>query len=170
MSMVKLNLGGGNVKIDGYQNVDFYAEQADHRVDLAVFPWPFPDQSVDAVAMIHFLEHVEDLGRTLKEVHRILRTGGEFWVVVPHQRHPAAYDLSHKQYFTSTTFHTLAGQSYYLFGGKRMFRTILFKMPYLNCRWLKWTPLDCLSARFPVFCEKFIPFAPSHIEWKGLAV
>ena len=170
MKPVKLNLGGGNQKLDGYDNVDLFAENPEHRVDLTAFPWPFADKSVDAVAMLHFLEHVEDLERTILEVHRILKLGGEFWVLVPHQKHPAAYDISHRNHFTCSTFHTIAGQAYYRFGGRRLFRTTFFKMPLVSWRWLKWTPLDVISSRFPVFYEKFIPFAPANIEWKGIAV
>ncbi len=170
MKPIKLNLGGGNSKLDGYASVDLFAEGAEYRVDLTTFPWPFADKSVDAVAMLHFLEHVQDVERTVQEVHRILKTGGEFWVIVPHQKNPAAYDISHRSYFTCSTFHSIAGEIYYRFGGKRLFRTICFKMPLVNSRWIKWTPLDAISSRFPVFYEKFIPFAPAHIEWKGLAV
>lgn len=167
---MKLNLGGGDQVLEGYTNVDFYAENPECRADLFRFPWPFPDKSVDAVCMFHFLEHVEELERTVMEVHRILKTGGEFWVIVPHAKNPAAFDISHRYFFTSVTFKTIAAQCFYRFGGKKLFRATYFKMPVINYRRLKWTPLDLLSSNFPVFFEKFMPFAPAHIEWKGIAV
>jgi SAM-dependent methyltransferase len=167
---MKLNLGGGNKKLEGYVNVDLFAENPEYRVDLMKLPWPFADKSVDAVAMFHFLEHVEDLEQTILEVHRILKTGGEFWVVVPHARHPAAYDISHRHRLNCSTFQTMSGKSYYRFGGKQIFQTTFFKMPMVNFHWIQWTPLDLISTNFPVFFEKFIPIAPAHIEWKGVAV
>jgi len=163
-------MGGGGLRLAGYATVDLFSNDADYRVDLLQFPWPFADKSVDAVAMFHFLEHVEELEKTILEVHRILKKGGEFWVIVPHARNPAAYDISHRYYFTCISFHTIAAQTWYRFGGKKLFQTTFFKMPVVNYRWLKWTPLDIISSRYPVFYEKFIPIAPAHIEWKGVAV
>jgi len=167
---MKLNLGGGHQSIAGYTNVDLYAAKPEDRVDLTKFPWPFPDHSVEAVAMFHFLEHVEELEKTVMEVHRILQQGGEFWVVVPHAKNPAAHDISHRYLFSSVTFETIAAECCYRFGGKRIFKTTYFKMPVVNFHWLQWTPLDLISTNYPQFFEKFFPFAPAHIEWKGIAV
>ncbi|HEY4953191.1 MAG TPA: methyltransferase domain-containing protein [Verrucomicrobiae bacterium] len=168
--MLKLNLGGGEKAMPGWETVDLYSTNPRYKVDLSVFPWPFADKSVDAVAMFHFLEHLENVERTVQEVHRILKPGGEFWVIVPHAKNPTAWDISHRHCFSCVTFATIAGKSYYRFGGKQLFKTIFFRMPLIQHRWIKWTPLDLIAARFPVFFEKFIPFAPAHIEWKGMAL
>jgi SAM-dependent methyltransferase len=168
--MLKLDLGGGNKRMPGWETVDLYAADPQFRVDLTKFPWPFKDQSVDAAAMFHFLEHVDDVEKTVAEVHRILKTGGEFWVIVPHARNPAAFDISHRHFFTCVSFMTIAQKSYYRFGGKQLFQTSFFRMPLINSRWVKWTPLDPIASRFPVFFEKFVPVAPAHIEWKGIAL
>lgn len=166
---MKLNLAGGEKPLPGYLNIDLYAPNPDHRVDLFKFPWPWEDSSIDAIAMFHFLEHVPDLHATLKEVNRVLCKGGEFWVIVPHQANPCAYDIDHKSYFTSVSFTVgLGNGTYYHFGGKRLFQTTHFKMPWLqDC----WTPLDKLLSWKPLFCEKILPFiVPAHIEWKGVAI
>ncbi len=168
--MIKLNLGGGNQSMAGWETVDLFAANPNYRVDLLSLPWPFADKSVDAVAMFHFLEHVDDVEKTVQEVHRILKTGGEFWVIVPHVKNPAAWDISHRHFFSCVTFSTIAEKSYYRFGGKQLFQTSFFQMPVIQHRWIKWTPLDLISSRFPFFFEKFIPFAPAHIEWKGIAL
>jgi SAM-dependent methyltransferase len=44
---------------------------------------PLPPGSVDAVVMLNVLEHVEDDGAALRQVHRILRPGGIVVVEVP---------------------------------------------------------------------------------------
>jgi hypothetical protein len=37
---------------------------------------PLPDQSVDVVVLLNVLEHIEDDGAAIAQVHRILRRGG----------------------------------------------------------------------------------------------
>ncbi len=44
---------------------------------------PLPDASVDAVVLLNVLEHIEDDGRALAQLHRILRPGGVMIVEVP---------------------------------------------------------------------------------------
>lgn len=57
--MMKLNLGCGDKKHEGYVNVDLCGDP-DVRCDLSVFPRPFDDDSADEVFSEHFLEHVVD--------------------------------------------------------------------------------------------------------------
>jgi SAM-dependent methyltransferase len=165
-----LNMGGGDEQLPGWSNVDLHSRQPDLRIDLFKLPWPLEPGSVDGIAMFHFLEHVPDLEATVIEVNRVLKPGGLFWVRVPHARHPAAYDISHRQFFTCSTFHTIAANAYYRFGGRQLFRTESFRMRVLNAPWLKWSPLDWFASRFPVAYEKFCWIAPAEIEWRGRKV
>lgn len=89
---MKLNLGCGRRKLDGWLNVDRSALcQPDQVVDLEQVPWPWPDGSVDEIMLSHVLEH---LGATtqsyfaiIKELWRICRDGATVTIVVPHPRH-----------------------------------------------------------------------------------
>jgi SAM-dependent methyltransferase len=47
-------------------------------------PGLFPDGSFDVVAAHHVLEHVDDLPRTLRTMHDLLRPGGYLLVELPH--------------------------------------------------------------------------------------
>jgi SAM-dependent methyltransferase len=45
---------------------------------------PFQDGSFDLVLCLDYLEHIEGDDRTLAEISRVLRAGGEFLAVTPH--------------------------------------------------------------------------------------
>ncbi|MFO1318573.1 MAG: hypothetical protein U1F52_03070 [Burkholderiales bacterium] len=89
---MKLNLGCGHRKREGYVNVDmFEACSPDVLWDLEQFPWPWPDASADEVLFHHSLEH---LGQStpvflglMRELYRICRDGAEVQINVPHPRH-----------------------------------------------------------------------------------
>ena len=56
---MKLNLGCGDIKSEGWVNVDKYDSfDADAVHDLEVIPWPFDDNSCDEISLIHVLEHL----------------------------------------------------------------------------------------------------------------
>jgi hypothetical protein len=95
MDGLRLNLGCGLRRLEGYINVDRFGEP-DVRHDLEVFPWPWPDDSVGEILLHHVLEH---LGRDpnvyleiMKEMYRVCRDGATIRVVVPHHRHDFALD------------------------------------------------------------------------------
>lgn len=47
---------------------------------------PFPDHAFDKIIATEVLEHVMDDGRAMRELHRVLRPGGEIAVSCPHHR------------------------------------------------------------------------------------
>ena len=56
---MKLNLGCGKDYIDDWVNVDFYDDsKCDVTHDLEAFPWPWENDSVSEIRIIHTLEHL----------------------------------------------------------------------------------------------------------------
>ena len=88
---MKLNLGCGYNKLDGYINVDHDPNcKPDIVADLEQ-PLPFEDSSVDEIVMVHILEHLgqstETYFKVWKELYRILKNEGVIKITVPHWNH-----------------------------------------------------------------------------------
>jgi hypothetical protein len=89
---MKLNLGCGSRRWDGYWNVDVSDACAPDEVwDLETTPWPWPDSSAEHIVLNHVLEH---LGQTpavflavMAELYRVAAPGADIAINVPHPRH-----------------------------------------------------------------------------------
>jgi hypothetical protein len=89
---MKLNMGCGHNKMDGWVNVDLSAECAPDVVcDLESLPWPWTDDSVEEVLFNHSLEHLGQNPRVflgmMQELYRVCRDGARIEIHVPHPRH-----------------------------------------------------------------------------------
>ena len=80
---LKLNLGCGGIREEGYLNVDFSPSPAvDFCCDLSV-RWPWADGSVQEIISDHTLEHMP-FAHVFSEAFRVLKTGGILRFSVPH--------------------------------------------------------------------------------------
>lgn len=79
---VLLNLGCGTNKWPDYVNVDAYGD-VDVRWDLNKLPYPWDDNSIDEISMLHVLEHIPDWWGAFSECARILKPGGLLRIHVP---------------------------------------------------------------------------------------
>jgi hypothetical protein len=89
--MIRLNLGCGQNKRDGYINIDKFAVcNPDLVWDLEICPWPFETSSVTEIIMTHVLEHLgpttESFLAIIKELYRVCAPGGTIHITVPHPR------------------------------------------------------------------------------------
>ncbi|WP_028465400.1 class I SAM-dependent methyltransferase [Nisaea denitrificans] len=107
---MKLNIGSGFRKMDGYVNVDNFKEcEPDVLMNLEETPWQFDSNSISEITAIHVLEHLGEQRETffniLKEIYRVLKHDGIFRISVPFYMHPTFYtDPTHVRSFTSGTF------------------------------------------------------------------
>ena len=87
---MKLNLGCGQHKIEGYVNVDQHGD-ADMVHNLETFPWPWSDNSIEEIMAAHVLEHLgadfNTFAKIIQEIYRISTPNGLIKIVVPHPRH-----------------------------------------------------------------------------------
>lgn len=88
---MKLNLGCGQHRRDGFVNIDKFPTFApDLLWDLEQTPWPFEANSVTEIAARHVLEHLGQAPdvflAVIKEIHRVLVPRGTIEIKVPHVR------------------------------------------------------------------------------------
>lgn len=76
--MLKLNLGCGDFRMDGYENIDIKTGQS-------AYPLAFDPGTVDEIRASHLLEHFpyEQAGAVLQDWHRALKPGGTIKIAVP---------------------------------------------------------------------------------------
>jgi SAM-dependent methyltransferase len=111
---MKLNLGCGFDKREGWLNVDNFAEcEPDRMLDIESTPWDVPTNGFEHVLMKHVLEHVgadfSTFARVMGELFRILAPGGLLEIHVPHVRHDTFWsDPTHVRAFTPLTFRMMS--------------------------------------------------------------
>jgi hypothetical protein len=89
---MKLNLGAGNKKIEGFVSVDkFPSPTTDVVFNLETTPWPWAESSIEEVMLIHALEHMgqstDDYLNFIRELYRVCCNGAKIQIHVPHPRH-----------------------------------------------------------------------------------
>jgi ubiquinone/menaquinone biosynthesis C-methylase UbiE len=98
---MKIELGGGPFpKGDGFLNVDM-DDSCDIQHNLDVFPYPFDDESVEAVYSSHCLEHLNDPMPVLIEIARICKVGASVEIRVPAMGSPVMWTFQHKHCFSA---------------------------------------------------------------------
>ena len=111
---LRLNLGCGNIVLDGYLNVD---RRALPGVDIVaeVDDLPFGPGEVDEIFSAHLLEHFpkEQLRREiLPYFYNLLKVGGKFQAIVPDGQEMTKRAAALPDYFESFRLVTFGGQDY----------------------------------------------------------
>ena len=103
---MKLNLGCGQLALDGWTGVDIIpGPTVDVVHDLDSFPWPWGDESATAILAHDIYEHVNDPLGFMAECWRVLQPGGELSIKTTHRDGPSSYDdPTHKRFLTERSF------------------------------------------------------------------
>lgn len=101
-----LDLGCGTRKRPGAIGVDINpATGADIIHDLGDFPYPFNDNSFQEIYVDNVLEHLENVVKTMEELHRISQPNAVIKIIVPYFRSRWAFiDPTHRHFFTVGSF------------------------------------------------------------------
>lgn len=110
---IKLNLGSGNDKVQGFYNVDFInLPGTDLIADLNEPLDLLPDHSVDAIISRGSFEHIKNFMGLMIEIHRVCKNDALMTTVVPHFSNPYYYsDPTHIQPFGLYTMHYFMDES-----------------------------------------------------------
>jgi ubiquinone/menaquinone biosynthesis C-methylase UbiE len=101
---MRINIGAGDVKLDGYITLDYDREtNPDYYLDIEKDRFPFEDNSVETVLAHHILEHLgEGYFHCLQEIYRVCKHGAIVDVRVPHPRHESFLaDPTHRRPITA---------------------------------------------------------------------
>ena len=106
ITIKKLNLGCGKKIKQGYINLDNkFFRGVDVIHDLDKYPYPFKDDYFDYVLCDNVLEHLDNLIKTMEELHRITKKNGTIEIIVPYFSSIGAFqDPTHRHFFTLKTF------------------------------------------------------------------
>ncbi len=158
----KLNLGCGVKSRKGYINVDIAKLPGIDVVhDLNKFPYPFKDNQFEEINAFSIIEHLDDVNKVMKELHRILKPSGVLKIIVPHfSSYSVWLDPTHKRAFTYDTFsyfcseesnfYKLHGMThYYNFRFRKIKRKILFPKGLHLWNWI----MSPIANAFPYSYE-----------------
>jgi SAM-dependent methyltransferase len=87
-------IGGAGLDLPGFVNLDV-APSAGVDIVANAARLPFTESSCELIACLALLEHVENPEKVVREMHRVLKPGGEAQIVVPfchpYHAYPADY-------------------------------------------------------------------------------
>lgn len=84
MKILNLGCGKNSAGADEFRVDKNPAGQPDLVHDLNVFPWPIESGAFDEVVCNDVIEHVQDIVRTMEEIHRVAKPGAVVKIRTPH--------------------------------------------------------------------------------------
>ncbi|MCK4814755.1 methyltransferase domain-containing protein [bacterium] len=172
MSKKLLDLGCGVNKRKDAIGVDIIPnEHVDIVHDLNTYPYPFKESEIDDILMDNFLEHLDDIVKTMEELWRICKPGAKITIRVPYFRSHFAVDPTHKHYFVSHSFYYFDPchdfHRRYRYSDKAFFRVdrVVFdeECNYSLIGLIRFGPIKWFANRYPMVYEEYLgPLFPLH--------
>lgn len=114
---LKLDLGCGQHVAEGFEGVDLWdGPEVTWAVDLTKFPWPWDDNSVEAIHSSHYVEHTLPVGGPhdgliafMDEVWRICKPDAKVQIIHPYLKSNRAFqDPTHTRFIPEDTWYYFA--------------------------------------------------------------
>ncbi|MDJ0568162.1 MAG: hypothetical protein QNJ53_03870 [Pleurocapsa sp. MO_192.B19] len=155
MSNLRLNLGCGIKRLDGYINVDRFGDP-DRLFDLETFPYPWENNSVAEIEMHHVLEHLGQQTATylkiIQELYRICQPEAKIHITVPHHRSDRFFhDPTHVRPITSVGLSMFSKRNnrQWQAQGKAFTLLALYLDVDFELTQVKYTPSEVWFERYP---------------------
>ena len=110
---IKLNLGCGNRKKEGFTNIDLRESvNPDIVWDLENgLPKSIRENSVTGVYAFHILEHIRNLIPLMEDIYRVCKNKAKVYISAPYFKATLAFsDPTHVRFFTEHTFEYFSQQ------------------------------------------------------------
>ena len=120
---MKLNLGCGNRRKEGFVHVDRFAcEAADMLCDITC-GLPFANDSIEEVWLDNVIEHIADIPSLMREIVRVSKGGAKVTIITPHFTSAASWrdpsHVHHLSYFSLDHFQK-KDVAHYIGGGLKV--------------------------------------------------
>ncbi len=145
--------------------VDIISTKGVNFVEATVPPIPFEDESFDTALSFQVIEHIEDDKSFIKEVSRVLRSGGRFILSTPNAPASLTRNPWHVREYRSEELDALVGEYFEIeakcgvYGDEKVMsyynknrasveaitRWDIFKLQYRLPRWMLQIPYDILN-------------------------
>lgn len=104
--MKTLDLGCGPHKFPGSVGLDLVPlDSVDVVHDMNSYPYPFEADTFDAIRLIHVIEHLQSVVKTMEEIHRIAKPNAVVTIVTPHYSDSSSWqDPTHIWHLNSYSF------------------------------------------------------------------
>lgn len=120
---IRLNLGCGNKRMEGYLGIDRYPCTAAALLCDLGRRLPFRDDSVDSFLLDNVVEHIADIPSLMMEIARIGKPGAQVTVITPHFTSLSSWKdpthIHHLSYFSFDHFEK-PSVSHYVGSGLRV--------------------------------------------------
>lgn len=159
--MLVINIGcGNNVRKDAI-NIDcMQYGKVDQVVDLANYPWPWADESIDGIYASHVIEHLPDQEKFIHECLRVLKKGGFLRLNLPHSSNATSVGcMGHYRTYSYNTFRDYLSRDFY------MFKTARFKTVEQKLNW--WYEVMDTDVNVPKWMFAFV--VPMNVVFTFLA-
>ncbi|MDA7441024.1 methyltransferase domain-containing protein [Candidatus Pseudothioglobus singularis] len=116
---MKLNIGCGNKRVNGYLGVDKNrCEAADYICDIENEKLPFEDNTIEAIILDNVIEHFYDIPKVINELVRVSKSGTVITIITPHFSSLTSWidptHIHHLSYFSFDHFEKTSNPQNYM--------------------------------------------------------
>ncbi|MEM3091037.1 MAG: methyltransferase domain-containing protein [Candidatus Pacearchaeota archaeon] len=174
---MKLNLGCGNDKRNGYLNIDSSKYVKPDKVwNLEKTPLPFKDNSVEEIIAFHVLEHINNFVPLMHEIYRICKPGAIIKIKTPFYSTWGQFnDPTHVRFFSPFTFNYFnkwKNYSHQVNAKNEMFKIMKVKINFGigRAKILNWFFNPIINLNHEFYCRFFAWILPASEIYYELIV